>query len=116
MTPADQARVKQADDQLRKAGCIAVSDLERLLGNALFDKLNSISMYDVIVVSNDQENVAFVTRPAAFSKYGTGLIDDGLDLAKALVSSLTYGLTRSEPGRGRIRHIDALLNKLIAGQ
>jgi hypothetical protein len=116
LNAADRAKVKEVEDQLRKAGCLAVSDIETILGKPLFDKLNSISMYDVNVVSNDKENVAFATRPAAFSKYGTGLIDDGLDLAKALVSSLTYGITRSEPGRGRIRQVDALLNKLIAGQ
>ena len=116
LTPADRLKVKDVEDQLRKVGCLAVSEIEKILGKPLFDKLNSISMYDVNVVSNDQENVAFATRPAAFSKYGTGLIDDGLDLAKALVSSLTYGITRSEPGRGRIRYVDALLSKLIAGQ
>ena len=36
-------------------------------------------MYDINVVNNDQENVAFVTRPAAFSKYGNPLVEDALD-------------------------------------
>lgn len=112
----DQALVADVEAQLKKFGCIAAADVEAILGKPLLDKLNSISMYDVSVVSNDHENIAYATRPAAFSKYGSGLIDDGLDLAKAFVSSLTYGITRSEPGRGRIRKLDLLLDKLIAGQ
>lgn len=116
LSSAEQLLVAEVDDQLKKLGCLAVSDVETILTKQLFDKLNSISMYDVSVVSNNYENIAYVTRPAAFSKYGSGLIDDGLDLAKAFVSSLTYGITRSEPGRGRIRKLDLLLDKLIAGQ
>lgn len=116
LSPADQRAVADVEAQLKRLGCLAVADVEKILGKQLFDKLNSISMYDVNVVSNDQENIAFATRPAAFSKYGSGLIDDGLDLAKAFVSSLTYGITRSEPGRGRIQKLDLLLDKLISGQ
>lgn len=72
-------------------------------------------MYDISVVNNDQENVAFVTRPAAFSKYGNPLVEDALDLAKAFVSSLTYGMTRSHHARGRITMIEKLMTKLING-
>jgi hypothetical protein len=72
-------------------------------------------MYDISIVNNDQENIAFVTRPAAFSKFGNPLVEDALDLAKAFVSSLTYGMTRSHHARGRITMIEKLMKKLING-
>jgi hypothetical protein len=73
-------------------------------------------MYDINVVNNDKENVAYVTRPAAFSKFGNPFLEDALDLAKAFVSSLTYGMTRSPYSRGQIRYPQLLIRKLIAGE
>jgi hypothetical protein len=72
-------------------------------------------MFDVSVVGNDSGKTHFVTRPAAFSKFSGSIADDALDLAKALVASLTYGMTVSSYYRGRIQMISALMNKLIAG-
>ena len=72
-------------------------------------------MFDVSVVGNDQGKSHFVTRPAAFSKFSNSIADDALDLAKALVASLTYGMTVSSYYRGRIQMVSALMNKLIAG-
>lgn len=73
-------------------------------------------MYDVNHVSNTQGQFSFVTRPAAFHKFTDPLVDDAFDLAKALVAALTYGMTKSGAGRGRITMIRALLAKLISGQ
>lgn len=112
----EQALIASIDEELRRAGCLALADVEKRLGKALFEKLNSISMYDISVVSNNVENVAYVTRPSAFSKYSANLVDDNLDLAKAFVSSLTYGMSRRDASEGRIAMLDALLAKLISGQ
>lgn len=67
------------------------------------------------VVGNEAGKNWFVTRPAAFSKFSNSIADDALDLAKALVASLTYGMTISSYYRGRIQLVDALMRKLIAG-
>lgn len=115
LTAEEYAKVVEIEDQLRRFGCLAHEEIEQVLGKTLFSKLNSISMYDVNVVSNDRENIAFITRPAAFSKYGNSMIEDSLDLAKAFVSSLTYGMTRSASARGKITMIEKLLSKLIQG-
>jgi len=88
----------------------------QILGGALLDKLNAISLYDICVVNNDQENIAYVTRPAAFSKFGNPFLEDALDLAKAFVSSLTYGMTPSAYIRGQIRYPGALIRALIEGR
>jgi hypothetical protein len=108
--------VEEVDDLLKRCGCVGMPEVQGVLGQKLFEKLNAISMYDISVVNNDKENVAFVTRPSAFSKYGNPLVEDALDLAKAFVSSLTYGMTRSTYARGRITMIERLMKALIEGR
>lgn len=72
-------------------------------------------MLDANEVSNSTESVIYLTRPAAFSKFGDGFVDDAMDLAKALVTCLTYGMTRSRAMRGRISALSALMAKLNSG-
>jgi hypothetical protein len=115
LTEEDQRKTREMEDLLRKTGCVTVVQAEILLGEELFKKLNSIGMYDVSQVSNEAESVMYVTRPAAFGKFGDPFTDDALDLAKALVACLTYGMTRSAQSRGRIMMLHALLGKLIRG-
>jgi hypothetical protein len=87
-----------------------------VLGKDLFRKLHSIGLYDVNQIGNELGSHFLVTRPAAFSKYTGAVVDDAFDLAKALVSALTYGMTSSPSGRGRIQMISALMSKLISGR
>lgn len=115
LTAADQTKVNEMTAILGRSACITVADAERVLGKLLFTKLASVGIYDINIVSNTQEEVAYVTRPSAFSKYGDSLADDAFDLAKMFVSSLTYGMTRSQYSRGQIRMIEALMNTLISG-
>lgn len=105
-----------ANKTLEEKGCIPLSSIMTILGDELFFKLHSIGLFDVNIVGNEQGRTSFVTRPAAFTKFNTSMEDDALDLAKALVSSLTYGMTLSTYYRGRIANISALMNKLIAGK
>jgi hypothetical protein len=111
----DRQLLLDVEAALKQSGCLALPDVEKMLGKDLLEKLNAIAMFDVSVVNNDQENIAFVTRPAAFSKFGNPLVEDALDLAKAFVSSLTYGMTRSSYVRGQITMIEKLMKKLING-
>lgn len=115
LAPNDQMHVKEVEGILLKNGCIIYDELERILGTSLAKKLISIGMYDLNEVSNPRDRAIFVTRPAAFVKYGNAAVSDAFDLAKALVASITYGINRSTRSRGKIRMVDALLNKLIAG-
>lgn len=105
----------ELNDRLQKSGCIPLDAATKMLGEELFTTLHSIGMFDVSVVGNEGGKNYFVTRPAAFSKFTNSIADDALDLAKALVASLTYGMTISSYYRGRITMISALMNKLIAG-
>jgi hypothetical protein len=116
LAPAEQAKVKEVDDKITKAGCLELQGVKAILGDALWGKLHAIGYFDQITVENDKEAILYVARPASFSKYGNALVDDALDLAKIFTASLTYGMTRSEYSRGKITMITALMRKLISGE
>jgi len=44
------------------------------------------------------------------------LVDDVFDMAKALVTALTYGMQQRSPSQGRINNIEKLLTALINGR
>jgi hypothetical protein len=115
LKPNEAAHLREINERLHKAGCLPLKAATDVLGEPLFGKLHSIGLFDVSVVGNESGKNWFVTRPAAFSKFTNSIADDALDLAKALVASLTYGMTVSSFYRGRIQMIDALMRKLING-
>ncbi|MBE9523300.1 MAG: hypothetical protein IME95_08920 [Proteobacteria bacterium] len=109
-------KVEEFSERLTKEACIPIEKAKRHFGGKLFKKLASVGIYDISVVSNNTEEVPYVTRPSAFSKFSNSMVEDVFDLAKMFVSSLTYGMTRSPYARGQIQMIEALMNTLIAGQ
>jgi hypothetical protein len=44
------------------------------------------------------------------------MVEDAFDLAKAFVSSVTYGMTKSSYERGQIQMVDVLLSALVRGE
>ncbi|RQS27529.1 hypothetical protein DIE03_21145 [Burkholderia sp. Bp8992] len=115
LKPNEARLVQELNAQLQSAGCLPLTSATKVLGEELFKSLHSIGMFDVNAVGNDSGKSFFVTRPAAFSKFSNSIADDALDLAKAFVASLTYGMTQSSYYRGRIQAISLLMNKLIRG-
>ncbi len=112
----EQVKLNELTETLRKKACISVETARKLLGDVLFSKVNAIGLFDINVVSNSTEASGFVTLPSAFSKYSSAMVDDAFDLAKAFVSSITYGMTKSYHERGRIRMVEALLAALVRGE
>lgn len=112
----ERDKLKELTEILRKQACISTDHAEQLLGEALFQKVTAIGLFDISVVSNSSENVGFLTLPSAFSKYSNSMVDDAFDLAKAFVSSITYGMTKSYHERGQIQMVDALLTTLVNGE
>lgn len=109
------ALISELDERLAKQGCLPLAEVERHLSPDLLAKLRAAGMYDVNFVSNTAGETGFVTRPAAFHKFNDPVTDDAFDLAKALVAALSYGMSQSSSGRGKIDMIGALLRKLNSG-
>ena len=112
----EQGKINTVSEILDKTGCMSYNEGLNILGQKLFDKLNSIGFYDVSSISNDGGNHYFITKPSAFNKYGDSFVEDALDLAKAFVTSLYYGINQSSPGRGRINNFELLLTRLTNGE
>lgn len=111
----DVNKIIELDSLLTSKGCITIDRAKLVLGEPLLLKLQSIGMYDFNEVSNSKESKTFVTKPSAFSKFGNPFEEDALDLAKAFVTSLYYGINHSTLGRGRITMLKALMRKLVNG-
>lgn len=109
----EQERLAQVGALLSKSGCVLKSAVVSILGDGLWAKLHQIGFYDVSTVSNNSGDTEFVSLPGALSKYIPDSLADMLDDAKALASSLTYGIAVSDPVRGRIQMPSVLLSKLI---
>jgi len=116
LKPDEQLKLNELTETLKKIACISVDHAEKLLGMNLFQKVTAIGLFDISVVSNSKEDVGFLTLPSAFSKYSDSMVDDAFDLAKAFVSSITYGMTKSSYARGQINLVDALLSALVRGE
>lgn len=116
MSQEDATKIKEVNDRLSKDGCLAAGLVRSILGEQLFIKAQSIALFDVNAIGNESGKHEFVTKPAAFHKYSNSTVEDAFDLAKAFVTSLTYGMTSSAYGRGRIQMITALLSKLNRGE
>ena len=111
----DERKVIELTERLKKSGCASKSEAIGVLGEVLYSKMCAIGFIDENSIGNEEGTFSFVTRPAAFSKFTDSAADDAFDLAKAFVTSLTYGMTSSPSGRGRIRMIEKLMRKLIRG-
>ncbi len=116
LSSAEQAKLNELTEALKQRACIAVETAKSQLGEQLFSKAAAIGLFDINVVSNSKEDVGFLTLPSAFSKYSNSMVDDAFDLAKAFVSSVTYGMTKSSYERGQIQMVDALLSALVRGE
>ncbi|MCX7103152.1 MAG: hypothetical protein NTX38_17145 [Methylobacter sp.] len=112
----DQSKLNELTGALKIKACIPVDTAKLQLGEKLFTKVTAIGLFDINVVSNSTEEVGFLTLPSAFSKYSCSMVDDAFDLAKAFVSSITYGMTKSSYMRGQIQMVDALLSALVRGE
>ncbi|MGQ5315337.1 hypothetical protein ACULMH_17360 [Xanthomonas arboricola pv. corylina] len=116
LTSAEQSKLNELTETLKKQACVDTDFASKLLGDPLFKKVTAIGLFDISVVSNSTEDVGFLTLPSAFSKYSNSMVDDAFDLAKAFVSSVTYGMTKSSYARGQIQMVDALLSALVRGE
>ena len=113
LNATERQNLLDTDARLSMTGCLPEDTIAAILGTALWSKLHQIGYYQVSQVTNENGSTRFVTRPAALVKYVPGGLADMHDDAKALASSLTYGILKSSKQRGKIQDPAVLMNALI---
>jgi len=116
LNDGEGSKVQVVREMLEQRGCVTFEEIEKILGAALFEKLRAAGLYDVNIVGNESGEHAYVTSPAAFHKFVSPMVDDCFDMAKALVSALTYGITARSSSMGRISLPSILISKLVSGR
>ncbi|MFD2962500.1 MULTISPECIES: hypothetical protein [Olivibacter] len=119
LSNTDKKNIQTVDDIMKREGCISLENAERILTTSLLAKLRAIAFYDFNEVSNFQHSKIYLTKPSSFAKYGNPFEEDVLDLAKAFISSLIYGLQVSNKGRGKMQDYEMIKNtlrKLLRGE
>ena len=116
LSGTDRGRLNELHDKLTMNGALYDKDARKILGLKLYRRLVSVGMFDRMEVSNSTESVGYITSPNDFQKYGRPFEEDPIDDAKALLASLTYGMTRSRSSRGKIILPVDLLRALIEGR
>jgi hypothetical protein len=109
----ERKNLLEIDERLSKTGCLPEDTIVAVLGGALWSKLHQIGYFQVSTVTNERGSTRFVTKPSALVKYVPGGLADMHDDAKALASSLTYGILKSDAPRGKITMPEKLINALI---
>lgn len=115
LSETEKRSLSDFEGVLSRDGAVIVSRAETILGEPLLSKLKAAAIFDINIVQNESGSHAFVTSPGAFHKFSSPMVDDAFDQAKALVSALTFGITQSNPLRGRIWGVDLLLGKMLRG-
>ena len=113
LTEVEQRNLLEADGRLNTMGCLPVASVRKILGEVLWSKLHQIGYFEVSIVSNEYGSTEFVTKPEALTKFVPSGLADVLDDAKALSSSLTFGILASSASRGKIRSPDILMDAFI---
>ena len=112
---SDKESFDEFNEKIKKVGCLYYNECSSIMGESLIEKMQSSAVIEVNVVSNEQGEHPFITMPGAFHKFINPLVDDTFDMAKALVSALSYGMKLRDRSQGRIFTPDTILNALIRG-
>lgn len=113
LNDTERKNLLEADERLRERGCLPATSVMRILGEDLWSKLHQIGYFEVSTVSNEFGSTEFTTKPEALTKFVPSGLADMLDDAKALSSSLTFGILASPPERGRIKDPEVLMDIFI---
>lgn len=110
----ERDKILIVESSLQGRGCLLANEIRLVLGDVLWSKLHQIGFYEVSVVANEAGVTEFVTKPEALAKYVPNGLADMLDDAKALASSLTYGIVKSDNARGRVKDPAILMGVLVS--
>ena len=111
----EQNLINEAVEKVRAKGAVHEEEVKKILGVDLLRTLISLGFFDRMEVNNEAEAAGYLACPDAFQRFGSSFQEDPVDDAKALLASLTYGMSRSSYARGQITLPTKLLNKLVEG-
>ena len=114
LSHSESQKLLEAKERLQTKGCVLADELRQLLGKSLWTKFHQIGFFEVSLVVNERGSTEFVSMPEALVKYIPNGLADMLEDAKALASSLTYGIINSPETRGKIRQPSKLISTLIS--
>lgn len=115
LSATEQQAFRELQEMMDRKGAVLDIEAQRILTPQLYKRVVGIGLFDRLEVSNSIEAVGYLTSPDNFHRYGRPFESDPVDDAKALLASLTYGMTRSASSRGQITMPRLLLSKLIDG-
>ena len=116
LSSGEQTKFSEVCHLIKERGCVYAPNCEKLLGKPLFEKLRAAGVLEANIVSNENGEHSFVTLPGSFHKFVNPMIDDSFDMAKALVSALSYGMHLRSSSTGRIVSVDWILEALNNGR
>lgn len=119
LSSEESNKLRELDSLIIKEGGVDLEKANLIVGDALLGKIRAIGLYDCNEVSNSKHRKIYLTKPSAFAKFGNPFEEDVLDLAKAFISSLLYGIQFSNTMRGRIQSYSMAINmikKLLRGE
>jgi hypothetical protein len=99
LSESEREVFQKINDELNINGILTEDYVQQQLGIDLMSKLVGIGFYDLNRILNEQGCFGYITKPSSFSRFSKTFADDAFNLAKALVSSLTYGMKQRQEAK-----------------
>lgn len=117
LSPQEKKQFIELSNELKEKKCLDFDICKKQYDEKLLSKLIKASIIDINIVDSPYGKAIYVTLPSSFRKFtNNALIDDVMDFAKAFLSSIYYGMHKSERSRGKLDTYYFVLNKLINGE
>lgn len=118
LTPYEKEEFLKLSNELKEKNVLDYAHCISIYDNKLLSKLIKVNIVDANIVNSPYGEATFITLPSSFKKFSdnNALIDDVMDFAKAFLSSIYYGMSKSKQSRGKLDTYYFVLKKLINGE
>lgn len=117
LTPNEKEEFLKLSNELKEKNVLDYTYCISKYNPNLLSKLIKVNIVDANIVNSPYGEATFITLPSSFKKFSdnNALIDDVMDFAKAFLSSIYYGMSKSKQSRGKLDTYYFVLKKLING-
>lgn len=117
LTPDEKEEFLKLSNELKEKNVLDYDYCKSKYDPDLLSKLIKVNIIDANIVNSPYGEAIFLTLPSSFKKFSdsNALIDDVMDFAKAFLSSIYYGMSKSKHSRGKLDTYYFVLKKLING-